>query len=281
VMTGIFVTAPFVIELLVGSDFANAYDRFPASERPLLFSLGLGVSPGVGVLAAFFLVLVLWPSVGWLNAQIMQPKSVRNAIGAGIRISILLCVLLSLLLGWVIIARTTTNTGSEAIQTLAEAVWHPDPDKAAEYREAADSMYKGLSEIPSHERAELVTERIRADKMSVAPLAILGFLLVSGFVSVPIVYGTVIGYALLGRGNSLFVSLIRHIIGWWATTFALVTAFGTVADGSLTNSSPIVIILKLVLVSFFVVVAWLVLRRWRRSEPVDVAERGTVLSGTS
>ncbi len=262
VLTGIIISVPFAFELATGDQFTKVYDHFPDGERPLLFRYH---APGwVGAAFAFLLVGVLWPSVGWLNAMVVRPKSTWHAIKSGAATSTLLVVVFSVLLGWMIVARTITSGAKQNVRTLANAVWTPRGQQESETLKAADNLYSGLDQVPRTDRARVVTDRIVSDQIATGPIAVVGFSFVVLIVSVPIIYGTVFGYVLLQRDNWFWVSYIRNSIAWWTTSFSLMLAIGLMtARGVKGPNGPVPTGNVVVLISLSSTITWLALRRWR------------------
>ncbi|MFK7821346.1 MAG: protein kinase [Planctomycetaceae bacterium] len=270
VAVGILITLPFALDLVASQQFAGVYDRFPESERPLLFSLSTKLPEWWGLVAALFLVLVLWPSIGWLIARMAEPKSVLQAAIAGARTSLFLCVMLGLLMGWLIVGRTVATASQRQTRTLAEAVWPSDSKGTIEEkREAAEAMYEGLDQIPVAERADVVTARMKADQVAMAPLAMGVFLLVFAILSVPVIYGTILGYVLIQRKNHFILGYFRYIVAWWTALFGTAMAFSLVVGGNVrfNNSSRAASITpRLVILTLAALVTWLLLRRWKRDK---------------
>lgn len=281
---GMLLTAPFVIDLVSGRQFTAVYDHFPESERPLMFSFGT-LPDVVGLLAALFMMLVLWPALGWLNAKISRPTSAFRAIAAGLKTSLVLLGFLGLAIGWLIIARTAAGTSEGPARLLAEAVWPPgdaeqDLHDAAERLKAANEIYEGLNEIPESQRAAVVVSRMKSDQIASAPAALGRFLIVFSFLAVPVIYGTVIGYYLLQRGNWFWVSYIRYSTAWWAITFAIAVVFGTPGGHVNVSGRPATIGESAIMLCVCLFVAWLSLRRWRRPS-TSASDSKTVLSSAA
>lgn len=263
VLMGIIVSVPFALELATGDQFTKVYKHFPDDQRPVLYRWS--VPNSVGAVFAFLLVVVLWPSVGWLNALVVRPKTKWHAVKSGIATSMLLVAVFTVLLGWMIVARTVaTGESKQSIRTLAEAVWVPRGKAQANTSESANTLYPGLDKVPKSDRARVVTDRIVSDQIATGPIAVVGFLFVVLIVSVPIIYGTVYGYVLLGRGNWFWVSYIRHAITWWTTSFAVVLCLALLSGNEVNGANgPVPRKAVVWLASISAVIAWLTIRQWR------------------
>ena len=275
---------PFVLDLVSGGQFTSIYDRFPESERPVLFAIAKGVPQWAGAVGAMFMVLILWPALGWLNALVTRPTSVRQAIGAGVRTSILLGTIFGLLMGWLVVARTIAQASERPTRVLAEAVWPPNDDDGTDRAKAVIDMYPGLDEIPEAQRAAVFASRMKSDQVALGPtamgLSFLAFLILA----VPVIYGTVIGYVLLGRKNWFWVSYIRHTVAWWSSTMGILILVGGLIPGAVNvNGKPtpvtVLPVIAVALVCGFV--TWLVLRKWRRRSDTVAMDSNAILSSAT
>lgn len=259
----VLVCVPIVLEFLSG-DLSNVYDNFSDSDnKPLLFSFDIPTW-----FAAFFffiLFMVVWPGIGFLNAIISDPKSIWKALLSGVSTAGVLGLLFYALVGWFIVIWGVQNFSNSPVETLTQSVW-PDKEMTPdEVTERANNIYDGIENIPYEDRAELVAKRVKADRYASVPYSFgIGLAFVFGF-SIPIVYGTVLGYVLAKRQNPGWLYLIRYVISWWAVTFSALTGVVLIlcatglatADRSSKIAMPIIFTVS-------TLAAFLALRRWRK-----------------
>lgn len=287
VLIGILISLPFALTVLTERRYQRVYDYFPDADRPFLFKQSNSIPDWVGAACTLFLILVLWPAIGWLTALITKPKSAKHAAVVGALTSVLMVVMFGLMMGWVVVVKTTTSSSQDEIQTLARAVWPPDQkSKSSENDEAseggqngstpdemnhlqfANKMFEGIEDIPEDKRADAVADRILADQMAIAPLSVVVAFVGSVFASIPIILGTVLGYFLLQRGNWFWVSYIRYTFAWWGIIWTAALSVGVFlqSDG-LVNINGYSVLPTLIALVIFIGMTWLALRRWRKESP--------------
>jgi len=231
VITGIMFTLPFGLILVSEGDggVKEVYSQFPSDQTPWLYSHGY-LSDWVITIAMIALVFLLWPSIGILNATVVQTKSVWHALGTGIFTSAILFGIFYVLFGWIALAGLLSIQSNVPIATLAEAVWAPEGETEAETAESADNLFVGLEDIPEESRARAVADRISMDQFASAPyiFLLLGFGGVVAFV--PVVLGTVLAHYLLRRGTATWLSVLRYTIVWWCVAYIIAGWFLTLPD---------------------------------------------------
>lgn len=277
VLTGILVTMPFALTFAAGSDFARVYDKFPADQRPWMFSLG-AMPNSVNVAMGLSLVLILWPSLGFINAFVGRPASVRNALWIGLLTSMLLIAVFTVLIGWMPLLRATN--GDREIETLTEALWAREGQSPTYRRRLADELYAGLDQLPEHERAEVVAARLRSDRLASAPGVLLVILFVEIVAMIPVVYGTAIGYSLLNRGHRVWVAWFRYMFAWWMAGITIVMGLDTLIDALF---QPDVTVNRLAVQAVIAVASgilfWVTMRLWKKGSAVEPTP--PVLSGVT
>ncbi len=280
VLLGILLSLPFSLLVLTDDRYHKVYDFFPDGDRPFLFQHTNQIPGWVGALCAAFLVLILWPAIGWLTALITKPTSAIRAAAVGALTSVLMMVIVGLMMGWMIVVKTTTDTSRSEIHALARAVW-PPPDEVPEspddggdsvpeqidHLQVANELFEGTEDIPEKDRARAVADRILADQIAVAPLSVGAAVLVSIFAAIPIVLGTVLGYFLLQRGNWFWVSYIRYTFAWWGIIWSLALGLSLVTDGVSISGIGDGALPRIILLTIFSTMTWLALRRWRKEKP--------------
>ncbi len=259
---GILLCAPAVFTFF-SDDFTGVYQQFGVTEKPLLYRFE--APDWLVAVSVVFLVLVLFPSIGFLNAAISRPKSFWSALKAGITTSAVLTMVFYCLLGWMIFLQGANNSINQDVEKLTKHVW-PQKTEGAKAVELND-IYPGLDKIPVEKRARAISDRIEADIYASAPWSILaGMGIAIGF-AIPIVIGTVVGYILLRRTIPIWLKMLRYLIAWFAVCASLIGIVGmTIAllDSSVNmtrNSPPLPV---WIVVGGFMAVAWLSLRKWRK-----------------
>ena len=229
VITGIMFTLPFGLMLVGDGGAKEVYSRFPPDQTPWLYSLG-HLPDWVITVAMTALVFLLWPSIGFLNAVVVQTKSVWHALGTGVFTSAILFGIFYVLFGWIALAGLLAAQSNAPIATLAEAVWAPDGETEAETAESAGNLFVGLEDIPEESRARAVADRISMDQFASAPyiFLLLGFGGVIAFV--PVVLGTVLAHYLLRRRTATWLSVLRYTIAWWCVAYIVAGWFLTLPD---------------------------------------------------
>ncbi|MEM7783520.1 MAG: serine/threonine-protein kinase, partial [Planctomycetota bacterium] len=106
VFVGILLCAPAVLTFTNGEQ-NDVYQKFSVTEKPFLYKIE---APEWLVAASvIFLILVLIPSIGFLNAAISRPKTFLDALWAGVSTSVVLSVIFYFLLGWMIFLNGANN----------------------------------------------------------------------------------------------------------------------------------------------------------------------------
>ncbi len=275
VIMGVLITLPFAATFATDGDFSDVYDRFPDSERPWLFSMGT-IPRWFNLTMALSLVFVFWPSLGFLNAIVGQPKNVWRALATGALTSGVLMAVFSVLLGWMPLMRATNDDAR--VRVLTNAIW-PKTDQSQSYRiKEATKLFPGLEHIPQDERAKIVADRLRSDRLAAAPETLIMLFLLECFFMIPVVYGTAIGYWLLLRGHRTWVAYLRYLLSWWLAGTAFLFWILIPLDLYQSVNDPLTHkLVKSLIPPFLTVIVWLVMKRWKRSQELDTAR--TVISG--
>ncbi len=279
VLLGILISLPFALTVLTESQYRKVYDNFPDSDTPLLFQQANNVPAWVAGATVLFLILILWPATGWLTALIAKPKSARHAAAVGSVTSVVIMIMVGLMMGWIVVVKTTTSSSRGEIHALARAVWSPDdvvsesPEDAdpaperVDHLQVANKLFKGIEDIPKKDRARVVADRILADQIAIAPLSLGIAILVSVAAAIPIILGTVLGYFLLKRGNWFWVSYIRYTFAWWGIIWSLALGFSLISDGVRLSGLGDGLLPRIIIMTVFGTMTWLALRRWRKEKP--------------
>ena len=282
-LAGALFTAPFALGLFMGPEvaFRDVYSRFPADQTPWIFQFEAEMPGWTFPVAVVLLMLIFYPSIGFLNAIFARTKSMTHAIGAGMVTSSVLMVLFGTMIGWVSIVNEVSNQSRPAVNALSNVVWTPEGMTPEQAVKKANSIYKGLEEIPAHERAAVLAARVRADQFATALNSILKVVVLCTLLALPIILGTVIAHVLLQRNNWIIVRLVRYYTAWLTTLtilafscFYLFQVEGPVVNGKPLRDSPKEFILIL---TFCSVIAFLVLRRWKKKSPVKAKHPTTSL----
>ena len=260
---GFFLSLPFVLTFF-SDNLGEVYDRFPDGTRPLMYSVR--VPNFISVVFAVILFLVVWPSIGLLNAVISKPRSLTKATLAGLRISSILSLIFYVVSGWLVVIQGVNNYSHDKIEVISKAVWPADEDSAVVSIENANQLFGGLNQIPVGERADVVARRIRADRYASFPYSLgvaVGVILVF---SIPIIYGTVIGASLKRRGLPIWLFLLRYLIAWWTLSVLLISTFLTIMTAL---SRSITLQSRMSSVGFaylmMIVIVYLTLRTWKKA----------------
>ena len=269
---GFLLCVPVAFAFL-SNNTSDVYSRFPDTKKPLLYSFS---APDWLVAISFILlILVLWPSIGWLNAAVSRPKSIRGALRAGVVTAALLTLIFYCLLGWYVFIQGVDNSVNQDLASLTELIWPPD-DKTAESSVDLNKIYPGLDQIPENERAEVVPRRIRSDLYASAPSSFLVGLGITCFFSMPVIVGTVVGYILTGRSIPGWLKVLRYFFAWWVLFVFFVQAIALLVQvfreqlmaangGRIVIQAQPVTVRWLAVLPILLFVAWLVLRRWKRA----------------
>ncbi|MEM6468974.1 MAG: serine/threonine-protein kinase, partial [Planctomycetota bacterium] len=267
---GIMVCAPIVISFF-SENAASIYDRFPDKSEPLLFSIQF--PRWLSILSVIFLFFVLWPLIGLLNAAISKPVSLTRSIWSGVSTAGVLSLIFYCLIGWLIFLQGANKATRHHISIIANAAW-PDSGLTKDTAmDRANRLFGGMDEIPEEQRAGAVTQRIKSDIFASATISFsIGLSVVFAF-SIPIVYGTVMGYLLQNRRLAPWVFLLRYTIAWWSVScvlIALIPAISALVTQDVrflreANARSHFWVTLLVSLAALTVV-WLTLRRWKKPE---------------
>lgn len=271
VLMGILVTMPFALAFIAGRDFSDVYDHFPPDQRPWLFSLGR-LPKWLNVMMGLSLILVLWPTLGFLNALVGRPTNVWSAVRTGCVTSALLMAVFSVLLGWMPLLRATND--DIRISILTEAIWQKKGQTPQDAAARINKHFAGLEDIPEYKRAEVVADRMRSDRLASAPYILMMILIIECSLLLPVVYGTALGYVLLQRGHRRWVAYFRYTVAWWLaglTIMFLLSLFGAALSAEL--------VVKLLLVAVSGTLFWLTVRRWKKN--VDSASAALEMPGST
>ncbi len=246
-----------------GTDLGEVYDHFPESQRPWFFSI-MALPDWVAPVSMSVLILIVWPSIGLWNAVVTRPTSIGSAIVAGMLTSALCAAIVFVLLGWLVIVLYSGSLSYKHLRTLGQAIWVNEDTTREEATQAALGAMEGLKNIPEHDRAEIFATRIVADQVASGPKSIMIMLLVCSTLTVPVIFGTVYAFVLIGRKLSTWLLIIRYFIAWHATTvaltFAIASIFGSVRiSGKPAGEQPLTILIGILIGT---VLTYLMLRRW-------------------
>lgn len=267
VLMGILVTIPFALNFIAGQNFVRVYDYFPEESRPWLFSFGQ-VPNQVNFIGGMFLVLFLWPILGFLNAYIARPTSYIKALGAGGLTSCVLIVIFTVLLGWMPLMRLTHDDSREKL--LTQALWPKQGQDADFTRELANKMYPGLDKIPVKQRADVIAFRLHSDRLGAAPQAIAIIIFVEFCLMIPVIYGTALAYSLLKRGNNNWIALFRYIVAWWLIATIFLTVVLIINNTtSLQDYPKSAIAQQLSICVVAALMFWMIVRHWKRDFPTE------------
>ncbi|QEG21532.1 serine/threonine-protein kinase [Mariniblastus fucicola] len=269
VVFGVLVCSPIAISFFSNS-VGEIYDQFPDTDRPWLYRVS--VPKFLSFLFSMLLFLIIWPSIGLLNATISNPPTFTRSITAGIRISAILSLIFYVLVGWLIVIQGVNNYSNSSLETVVEAVWPGDESTPAEAKEKANELFGGLDHIPESERASVVAKRFKADRYASFSFSLGVALLVVLVFAGPIVYGTMIAASLRRRKLRNWLFLIRYLIAWTSVSGLLLITFLTVmsrlSNGVVLKSHPAGIVVGVVIL---IAASYLSLRRWKKSPQVNVA----------
>lgn len=271
VLTGFLLNLPFALGFFLSPDvWENVYSRFPAEDRPWLYSFHVRIPGWLFGLTMSSLVLLFYPSIGLLNAVFSRTKTLIHAVLTGVLTSFILAVIITLLIGWIPVVGQSSEQSSDVIEALGNVAWQPDGMTEEEARTDALDLFDGLEDIPPEERAYLIASRVSADQFARALNTMFAVLLAIGFFSVPVVMGTTIGHLLLQRGNAFWLCLIRYFIAWWCLLICgmLLLSF-VVPGGPRINGRPAEDMPGTLwtVIAISGMLAFLVLRRWKRKRP--------------
>ena len=263
-LASFLLCGPVIVEFL-SENVADVYSRFPDDQKPFLFSI---VFPPWLSATAFLSLLLMWPSVGLVNALLSKPSSFSHAFASGLVIAFFVSLISFCSLSWMIILQSADNYNNDVIEILTQAVW-PAKDTDDSEKSLANQLYGGLETIPPAERAGLVAQRIRADHFASVTTAFVITLVALSIFSLPMIVGTVLGYALMYRELPKWLLVVRYGIAWWAT-LALAVCFFRLAlllimpQENLRMKSFFGLTTDtLIGLAFVSVLLWLTLRKWK------------------
>lgn len=266
IVVSLFFALPILINLFAGggSDIADVYQHFPEDSRPLLFQTPK-LPNWVDDVLTFWLLFVIWPMFGFMNAMVTKANSIIDAFRIGIVTSLFCAITVLLLLGWVFFTAQTIEYSSDHIEILANAVWAEGETDRLKAEAAADQLFPGLDEVPKDIRPKVLMNRIAAEQIAFGPIILFRMLLVCGIVAIPVIYGTVIAHVLLERKTAKWVALVRYVIAWLFIGHAFISL--SVATGLFQGDGAGLTAAISLLIGL--AISWLVLRRWR--SPVNEA----------
>ncbi|MEL7498260.1 MAG: protein kinase [Planctomycetota bacterium] len=262
ILAGIVIVLP-LIALFVAGETATA-NRGETSSVTEVAIVGL-----VGTL------VLLWPSLGFLNALIANPTSGWGAVRAGLVTSALLSLTFYMLLGWMVFVQGARNDSGKKIQALSSAVWPPDDMSREEAVDVIEKAIPGLTEIEDSKRSEFVLREIQYGQVTSAMFSLALIIMVCFLMSVPIVYGSFVGYVLLQRDTWKIVAFIRYTLTWWLMSliFAITILWftGSAELGGLRTDENYW--LYFVLAGVLGSLIYLVLKRWGTSKTTTRASK--------
>ena len=269
VLLGTLLAVPLLANLFQSQDpsLFSVYDEFPNARKPWFLGL-TRLPPWVAQWSLAVLVLGLWPTIGFWNALVTRPASVRGALGMGVLTAGVCGMIFYLAFGSLIIMSQSAQYTRAAVISLGQAVWVPEGVDATQARARADRIFRDLDRVPEERRAIVLGNRVYNEQMRIG-LPVIAFLMQAlAMFAVPIVAGTVIAHLLLARQLPFWVAWIRYSIGIIAVIgWLLVMTGGWVAFDIPTNG----LVLSLATTTAGVIL-WAVLRWWDR--PADAAGLG-------
>ena len=264
-LASFLLCGPVIVEFL-SENVADVYSHFPDEQKPFLFSI---VFPPWLSATAFLSLLLMWPSVGLVNALLSKPTSFSRAFVSGLVIAFFVSLISFCFLGWMIILQSADNYNDNVIEILTQAVWPAEDTDNSEIN-LANQLYGGLESIPQAERAGLVAQRIRADHFASVTTAFIITLIALSIFSLPMIVGTVLGYALMYRELPKWLLVVRYGIAWWTTLALAVVIFRLALLVILPREN---LHMKsffglttdtLIGLAFVSVLLWLTLRKWQK-----------------
>ncbi|MEM7317185.1 MAG: hypothetical protein AAF497_28960, partial [Planctomycetota bacterium] len=272
IIAGMGITLPFAMLILLGPGgyHQDVYSRFPADQTPWIFSFQSSIPFGVSIGALILLVLVFYPTIGYINAIVTSARSLRHSVFNGAITATILGVLFAVVIGWIPLAGELADESSAVIRKLGNVVWTPEGVSSEQALDKANALFEGLDQIPVEERAELVAQRVTLDQFYQAVRAILKLLLVFVMLSLPIVVGTALAHIIMRRGHRWWFAYIRYYVAWWLTMTLCFFTFGFVLTGARVNGRPLSEQrwLAVRVVGTSAVLLFLVMRRWKRKSSV-------------
>lgn len=275
-LLGVGFSVPFLVLYFSSLDAGDAYKYFP-DERPWLFSVVQSPARWLSLLF-LALLLMLWPSIGLLNVLVVRPASPLRAIGSGLVSALMCAVLLSVSLGWMWFVGPTIEHAYEYMLPVAELAWPPDSERTQQLEASALAAMPGLEAVPAHERAETYARRVLADGIAKGPGLVVAMLVFSLILSGPIIYGTVLGQALLRNGHAWWTFVAKYYVAWSAVTVAYFlvlfvpgedgTIFFRFGSNDMATGYPWWIMLGLF--PGMLLLAYVVVRRWQRTVRKDL-----------
>lgn len=219
----------------------------------------------VSFLFAIVLFLIIWPSIGLLNAIVSKPVTLFRSLTSGIQLSAILSLIFYVSVGWMIIIQGINNYQNQDVAKLADAIWPADDSSQEDALKQADELFGGLQHIPRAERAKVVKDRFEADRYASFPYSLGIALVVVTVFAVPIIYGTIVAYSLGRRKLPTWLFLLRYLIAWWAISMLLLSSFLT-AMTWLSNSVMIQSQISSLVLGFGIIILaiFLSLRRWKK-----------------
>lgn len=214
IMAGMLLTTPFLMQFLTEQRYTQIYDLYPHLERPWLFSLGK--LPGWTDYVAVVILAGFGSSTGFLTALFARPRTVWRALTAGCLTSVVLYATFLIFLGWMPLMLTSNS--SWRVRRVAAVVWPTRAEFSADQRlQMAEEIFPGLSKIPVADRADAVVALLEGTQLSEAPMTLLVMTAIVAVVSIPLILGTALGWAMLRRRGSVVLAFGRYQIVWWLT----------------------------------------------------------------
>ena len=106
--------------------FRDVYARFPEDQTPWVFQFESALPGWAFPVAVVLLVMLFYPSIGFLNAIFARTRSIPHSFAAGTVTSLILAALFGGLLGWAPIAGEVSEEAKYPLKTLGNVVWTPD-----------------------------------------------------------------------------------------------------------------------------------------------------------
>lgn len=264
-LAGLGFSFPILLSLLGTLDNpAGLYLDTSDDPLPLIYSF-TNIPVWVSIASSLF-ITVLWPTLGLQVALVTRPANWKVAVTNGSIVACSCVLLFVMLLGWVPFMIASQVESNDTVRTLATAVWPYDNGDRETIEQVLEKKYPKLIGMEDNLKVNYIGDRIFADGITFGPRIWLMILYVAFSLGVPIVIGTVTAHALMRRGHWWWVFCLRYFVGWGALTLWLLMISAAVGGGRF-NGRPFSELQwwsQLLFLGVSPLIAFLVLRRWRR-----------------
>lgn len=235
IMAGMLLTTPFLMQFLTEQSYTQIYEIYPHLERPWLFSMKR--LPEWTDYLAILILAGFGSSTGFLTALFARPRSVWRALAAGCLTAVVLYGTFLIFLGWMPLMLTSNS--SWRVRRLAAVVWPTRTELSSDQRLAlAEDIFPGLKQIPVPDRADAVVALLEGTQLAQAPVTLLMMTAVVAVVSIPLILGTALGWAMLRRKGSVILAFFRYQIVWWLTPVVLLFLINTLVSTPFLGPPP-------------------------------------------